>query len=501
MHLAERLLRFTTVKIRPPRIGFLVLLALISSGHPPASGAERDFRELEKVIRAELQEKNTPGAVVAIVSGDRVIYEKGFGVADVESGAPVTAGMLFRSGSIGKMLTASVLLALLEENKIPTNAPLEKAAPGLAPRLSRLTFEQLLSHTAGLISSARICCAQEESALAGEVRAYRDEDYFFTEPGRIFSYANTGYILAGYAIEQLNGKPFADAMQERLFAPLGMTHTFIRPTMAMTYPHAQGHDAEGKAKPTVVRPVTNNVGDWPAGYYFTTAGDLGRLAIALMNNGKIDGKQVLAPTLFATLTKPRAEVPPSFDDPKGYWTGTTYGYGFFMHEHRGRPVAFHGGTIPGFGAFMALAPEEHFAVITITNKTALILERTTEKAMEMFLKLSPEAPSSPVEEMSLTQAEMGEIAGTYRNGLLRAELLIRDGKWHWKVSYPTTVGEGPGWEIEAPVRKIGRDRFAYNVPGSEAATAFLVLRGKDGQPEYLHWQMIALAKVTESAEK
>ncbi len=474
----------------------VALLGFMLGVERNAFAAGRDFRELEEVVRAELQEKNTPGAVVAIVSGDRVIYEQGFGVADVESGAPVTAGMLFRSGSIGKMLTASVLLALLEEHKIATDAPLEKAAPGLAPRLSRLPFEQLLSHSAGLISFARICCAQEESALAAEVRAYRDEDYFFTEPGRVFSYSNAGYILAGYAIEQLSGKPFADVMQERLFAPLGMTHTFIRPTTAMTYPHAQGHDAEGKAKPTVVRPVANNVGDWPAGFYFTTAGDLGRFALALMNGGKIDGKQVLAPTLFATLTKPRAEVPPSFDNPKGYWTGTTYGFGFFMHEHRGVPIAFHGGIIPGFGAFMVLAPKERFAVITITNKTALILDQTTEKAMEMFLKLSPKPSLPPVEEMPLSLAEMEEVAGVYRNGLLRTELVIRDGKLHRKASYPTTVGEGPGWEIETPVRKIGRDRFAYNLPGSEEATEFLVLRSKDGKPEYLHWQMEALAKVT-----
>ena len=206
--------------------------------------------------------------------------------------------MLFRAGSIYKMLTAAVLVGLADEGKIALDAPLEESVPGLAPRLSRLTADQLLSHTAGLIDPARICCAQDERALAAQVRAYRDEDYFFTDPGRIFSYSNTGYIIAGFLIEQLSGELYADAMQHRLFGPLGMRHTTFRPTIAMTFPLSQGHDGEGRAAPTVVRPFVNNVGDWPAGFAYTNVGDLSRFAIALMNRGKIDGKQVLAPRLL-----------------------------------------------------------------------------------------------------------------------------------------------------------------------------------------------------------
>lgn len=190
------------VKNTPNWLGFVVLLACGFGVQQFACGAERNFRELEKVVLEELKDTNTPGAAVAIVNGDRVVYEKGFGVSNIETGAPVTSGMLFRTGSVNKMLTASVLVTLAEEHKIALYAPLEKVAPGLAPRLSRVTLDQLLSHTAGLIDPARICCAQEESALAAEVRAYRDEDYFFTQPGRIFSYSNTGYIVAGYLTEQ-----------------------------------------------------------------------------------------------------------------------------------------------------------------------------------------------------------------------------------------------------------------------------------------------------------
>jgi D-alanyl-D-alanine carboxypeptidase len=118
----------------------------------------------------------------------------------------VTPAMLFRTGSINKMPTAAVLVALADEGKIRLDAPLAKSVPGLAPGLSRVTADQLLSHTAGLIDPARVCCAQDEGALSAQVRAYRDEDYFITEPGRIFSYSNTGYIIAGFLIEQLSGE-------------------------------------------------------------------------------------------------------------------------------------------------------------------------------------------------------------------------------------------------------------------------------------------------------
>ena len=361
------------------------VIAVVSLGlsftQAPAAGAGGaiDFRELEKVVLAELKETDTPGAVCAIVSGDRIVYEKGFGVSDIETRAPVTRAMLFRTGSINKMLTAAVLVALADERKIALDEPLEESVPGLPPRLSQVTMTQLLSHTAGLIDPARICCAQDESALSAQVRAYRDEDYFFTEPGRLFSYSNTGYIIAGFLIERLSGELYADAMQHRLFGPLGMTHTTYRPTIAMTFPLSQGHDTEGKARPTVVRPSANNVGDWPAGFAYTTAGDLGRFAIALMNAGKIDGRQVLTSTLLETLSKPQVEVPFDWDLPKGFFEGAKYGHGFFIQKHRGLHILYHGGIINGFGAFMVLVPEKRFAVIVMGNKSGAVLARQRRK--------------------------------------------------------------------------------------------------------------------------
>ena len=239
-----------------------------------------------------------------LVRGDQIIYTKGFGISNVETGAPVTPDMLFRVGSVTKMFTAAVLVSLSEEGKIALDAPVGDFVGGLDVRLSRLTAHQLLSHSAGLIDFAHICCAQDESALATEIHLAKDADYFFTEPGRIFSYSNPSYHIVGYLIQELTGKSYADAMNERLFRPLGMTHTTYRPTTAMTFPLAQGHDAVGAARPTIVRPFVNNVGDWPSGYAYTNVTDLARFAIAFMNYGRIDGRQVLSSSLIAALSTP-----------------------------------------------------------------------------------------------------------------------------------------------------------------------------------------------------
>lgn len=469
------------------RLTAAALLTLALAAHPSlAQRPAGDYRELGRVALRELRETNTPGAAVAVVRGGRVVYAEGFGVSNVETGAPVTPDMLFRVGSVTKMLTAAVFVGLAEEKGVPLDAPLGEAVAGLGPRLARLTPRQMLSHTAGLIDYARVCCAQDEAGLAAQVRAQKDDDYFFAEPGRIFSYSNPGYIVAGYAVERLTGKPYADAMDERLFRPLGMARTTFRPTVAMTYPLAQGHEAAGASGTAVVRPFVNNVGDWPAGFAYSNVSDLARFAVALMDNGRAGGRQALSPSTVRALTTPYAEVPFSWDIPPGLYEGASYGHGLFILNYRGVRVLHHGGVINGFGAFVLLAPEHRFAVIVLANRTGSILGRTVEKAMELSLPLKPK-PRAPLRRPTpMTRAEMERYAGTYANGLLRIELFVREGKLFRKDFYPPTIEEGPGRQFEAPVEKVGPDRFAFTPPGEAAPVEFVLVPGAGGRPEFLH---------------
>lgn len=473
-----------------------VLLSMLTLAPRPSLAKQPplNYQVLERVVLDELKATNTPGAAIAIVSGDRVVYSRGFGVSSVETGAPVTEDMLFRTGSIGKMLTSAVLVSLAEEGKIALDSPVGDFVKGLGPRLSKVTAHQLLSHSAGIINYARGCCAQEESALAAQVHALGDDSYFFTEPGRCFSYSNPSFILAGYLIQQLSGKPYADAMSDRLFRPLGMSHTMFRPTMAMTLPLAQGHDATGMDKPTVVRPAMNNVGDWPAGFAFTNVHDLARFAIAFMNGGRIDGKQVLSPSLIRTLSKPYVDVPLSWDIPAGFFEGAKYGHGLFIQEHRGVHILHHGGTIGGYGAFLVMAPEHRFAVVMLANRTGAILSQSLEKVLELSLPLKPRPKAPRMQAVEMAPSEMESYTGTYVNGSLTISLFVKDGRLFRKDFYPPSVEEGPGREFETSVTKVGGHRFAFTPPGDPAPTEFVLVPGFEGKIEYLHSALETAAK-------
>ncbi|SPF38671.1 putative Serine-type D-Ala-D-Ala carboxypeptidase [Candidatus Sulfopaludibacter sp. SbA4] len=241
---------------------FVALAGLVS-----LSLVAQDFAPLEQSAREELAKFNVPGAAMAIVKGDRVVFSKGFGTANVETGEAVRPEMLFRLGSTTKMFTATALVELSLEGKIDLDAPIGKYLAWLPPKLSQITASQLLSHTAGIHDEAPMYGSHDDAALGNGIRAWTD-GWLFTAPGKIFSYANPGYWMAGYLVEALSGKTYADAMEERVFRACAMARTTLRPTTAMTWPLAQGHDAVG-GKIAVARPAADNAASWPAGSIFS----------------------------------------------------------------------------------------------------------------------------------------------------------------------------------------------------------------------------------------
>ena len=437
-----------------------------------------NFTELEKVTLEELKETNTPGAAVAVVSGDRLVFAKGFGVANIETGTPATPDTLFRIGSVTKMFTAAVLITLAEERQIELHAPIGRYVKGLNSKLSQITAHQLMSHTAGMTDeSPSDYGLHDDPALAAFVRSLKD-DQFFTEPGEIFSYSNPGFDVAGFLIEEVGGKPYADQMVERFFRPLGMNRTTFRPTMAMTYPLSQGHDASEKAKPTVIRPFGDNVAGWPDGFMFSSVNDLARFAIAFMDGGKIDGKQVLTTSVITKLSTPYADIHSRF----GFENGR-YGYGLFVHDHRGVRVIWHAGLIPGFGALLQMAPTERFAVIVLANKSGSLLNRTAEKAMELMLPLKAKTEAKPEQVLAISDAEISEYVGTYTNKPESAEILMKEGRLVLKRE-----------NGEFPITKIGNCRFSFIKPSESQAEEFVLVRA-DGRVKYLHIGRHALRKV------
>lgn len=439
----------------------LVGLALASPGR-----AEPDLGRLEATIRTELSETGAPGAAVAVVSGDRVLWAKGIGIANVETGEPVTPAHLFHIGSITKVLTATAVASLAEQGKLGLDAPVGTYAKGLDPEISRLTLHQLLAQTSGLREMPGNDGLHDEAALGDLARSLRRED-ILAKPGQAFSYSNPGYSLAGYVLEQATGKPYADAMKELVFDPLGMSRSTLRPTAAMTWPLALGHTAEEGQKPAVVRPMADDTRLWPAGYVFASLDDLTRFAIALLNGGRLEGRQALPAAVTDRLLSPHIAIRTNvFRD--GH-----YGYGLILQESGGLRTAEHGGELPGYNAEIRMVPERRLAVITLVNREGVRLQKTFAKAFELMLGERPAAASEPKAALPISDEEMRRLAGTYSNRWTM-DVFARAGKLFLRR-----------FGAELPITKVGENRYSVHPEGAPQPQELLFVPAQDGYPAHL----------------
>ncbi len=411
----------------------------------------------------EMKAADVPGAAIGIVQGRKILLVKGLGVASVETGVPVTPDTLFRLGSTTKMFTATALVQRALDGKLDFHRPIGEYVPGLDRAIAKLTLGQVLSHTAGLQNDDPPSNRADESALGTEVRSWK-ENRLFAPPGEVFAYSNIGYWLAGYVAETVAGKPYATVIEDEILKPLGMTRSTFRLDMASTYPLAQGHrGAAGKA--FVVRPVPDNPAGWPSGALFSSANDLCRWLLALVNDGQIEGKQVLRKGTFAQLAAAHADVPS---------TRTQYGYGLALGEHRGFKMLGHGGTRAGYGSFIRIVPERQLTIVILTNRQGQQLPKTVEKALELLLPLESKRNIAPPEVQEMTLAEMAEYVGLYNNGGDPVEIFIREGRLFLRTG-----------KSELQLTKIGDRRLLMKEPGASTPDELVMLPDKGGSIAYI----------------
>lgn len=386
------------------RLARLVIPALFVLVTGSAENRQLDPAAIEKVALDELRDTKTPGAAVAVISGDHVVFSHGYGVASVETNAPVSPDLLFRLGSTTKMFTATAVVSLAVEGKLDLGAPVSGYITGLDPAIGKLTANQLLSHTSGLHDEAPMFGSHDESALGAGIHTWK-ADFLFAAPGRVYSYSNPGFWLAGYLAETVAGKPYADVVADRIFGPLGMTRSTLRPTMAMTWPLAQGHEVRN-GKPEVIRPAADNAAGWPAGSIFSSALDLSQFVIAFMNGG-----HVLPPELIALMASPHAEVPGGDQH---------YGYGLTLSTRRGVRWVEHGGSRAGYGSTIRMAPQQKFAVIIVANRSGSGMPKLADAISEAMLPLEPKDGDPTTHPLDAALAR--KCAGVYVNGASRVVL-------------------------------------------------------------------------------
>jgi CubicO group peptidase (beta-lactamase class C family) len=430
--------------------------------------------QLDSLVLSELARTRTPGVQVAVVVDGRLAYSKGYGVADIETGRPVTDRTLFRVGSVTKMVTGTLIAQLAAEGKLDPQSPIARYVTELeGKRVGRVTTHQLLTHSAGWLDNAIPYGRMGEGAL-GEVMREVSDTLFFTEPGRVLSYSNPGFSMAGYVAERAGSGRFGTLAEEKVMRPLGMPRATFRPMAAMTEDFSQGHIGAAANPGVIVRPFTENTAQWAAGFLFASAGEMANLTIALMDGGKYDGRQVLAPDAVARTTTGYQPVP-------GDSTGK-YAYGLVVTMNGRERIWRHGGSINGFDASVTMFPDRKLAVLVFDNRSGNPLQGITDLVARVAAGVTPPPPPAPPADRVATPAERAQFLGTFKMGSTVVELLEEAGE--------LKLRQGP--QVSVPVRLVGDDRIALLAPGGRVVMIYV--RGADGRVAYLHQGMRSLAR-------
>jgi len=440
-----------------------------TSATPPAWAAR-----LDSTILAELARTRTPGAQVAVVVDGRLAYTRGYGVADIETGRAVTEQTLFRVGSVTKMVAAATLTQLAADGKLDLQAPIRTYVPEIAAlRVGAVTTHQLLTHSAGWLDNAIPYGRMGESAL-GEVFREVTDTLFFTEPGRVISYSNPGYSMAGYVAEMAGKGRFGNLADQVVMKGMGMPRATFRPLQALTYDFSQGHVGQAGNPGAVVRPFTENTAQWAAGFLMASAAELANFTIALMDGGMFEGRRVLAADAVTRMTTGYMAIPGNPD--------AKYGYGLMIGRNGNTRVWQHGGSINGFDAQVTMFPDQKLAVLLFDNRSGAPLQGVTDLVAREAAAIPRTPPPTLPDERDATAAERAQLVGTYMQGTTTVQLVDEGGALVFKQGVTSTRA-----------RLVGDERIVLTPPTGAKVTLFIV-RGADGRVEYLHQGLRAIAR-------
>ncbi|MFC4588418.1 serine hydrolase domain-containing protein [Sphaerisporangium corydalis] len=310
-------------------------------------------------------ERGVPGASVAVLAGGRVLTAAA-GVLSQATGVEATTDSVFQIGSITKLWTSALVMQLVDDGLVDLDKPLRAYLPeftiGDEAAADTITTRQLLCHVAGFEGDIFTDTGRGDDAIEKYVTSLHDIPQLF-EPGEVFSYNNTGFVVLGRLVEVLRGKPFDEVLVERLAAPLGLTHVSPSPYEAILHRAAVGHvpGEDGSLAPAPVWALAKSNGPAGSMLAMTPRDLLGFVAMHLAGGTAPDGSVVLRPETVAAMRRPQVKVP------RLSGMGGSWGLGWEMDEHDGHTVIGHDGGTIGQVAFLRFVPEHGVAIALLTN--------------------------------------------------------------------------------------------------------------------------------------
>lgn len=333
----------------------LSLLVICFFAAPQVTKAAEIPEKINELVNQYIELGTFSGTVLVAKEG-KIIYEKAYGMEDVESGKPITMNTRFNIGSMGKTFTAIAIMQFVEEGKLKLDDKLSEILPEYKfANADKITLGQILSHTAGLSNY------MNHPDYNKKKNEYTRIDQFMTlavdvpaagVPGEKLIYSNTGFLVLGKIIEKLSGKEYFEYIKEKIWKPAGMENT----TTFAVNTRAENKAAGYELLPTGEK-IYQGLNDLPAlsdGGTFASAYDLFKYADAIQKNVYLKEE-----TKKLMITK------------RGDFGSAGYGYGLIIYTDKGENVFGHGGDCPGFSSDLDIFGDKGYTVIVLSNYQGL----------------------------------------------------------------------------------------------------------------------------------
>ena len=327
-------------------------------------------------IFAPLVNAKSPGVAVLVRKDGRTIFERGYGVRDLHSLAPLDSRTDFRLASFTKQFTAMAIMLLVHDGKLRYDEPLTEIFPEFPEYGRGITLRHLLTHTSGLPDYEDLMGTEWTPAhQIGDTEVLKlleQQSAGKFAPGTSWAYSNSGYVTLGLIVAKASGKPYPEFLHDRIFAPLDMTGTLVYVKGKNSVPdRAYGHTREEDGFIETDQSATSaTLGD---GGVYSNLTDLAKWDGALRNHTLLSAKEMepaLTPAKLAGGAAPHWPAERN-DDNLAPGKPVSYGFGWFLDPYQRRPRMWHSGSTMGFRTVIDRFPADKLTVIILANRTDL----------------------------------------------------------------------------------------------------------------------------------
>jgi CubicO group peptidase (beta-lactamase class C family) len=368
---------------------------------PPPAAHPLEKADLEAffdgIVPLQLERSDVAGATVLVMKDGQVLLKKGYGYSDLKKKQPVDPDTtMFRLASISKLFTWVSVMQLAEQGKLDIDADVNSYLDfQIAPAFGKpITLRNLMTHTGGF-EEVLHDIIMTDPKIAPTLRDFliRNQPVRMYPPGEIPAYSNYGVGLAGYIVQRVSAEPFEQYVSEHIFIPLGMKHSsFNQPMTAELAPSvSDGYHADTE-KPAIGFEIFNPA---PAGGVSSSASDMGRFAMALLNGGELDGHRILKPETRDLMWTPQfqasKDLPPLCMGFYEAWRNNLHYIG-----HNGDLIAFH--------SMFEMEPKEKLVFFVSYNSAGSgsqtrpeILDDFTDRYFPAYTR--PSFQTFPIEEL------------------------------------------------------------------------------------------------------